>query len=400
MKRNSLLAVGALTVVSTSSIAAPYVADARSQAMGNTGVVSADYLTAPLHNPALGAMYKDNDDFGILLPAIGANINDQDDSFTLIDDLDSTYSDLENNINDYTNSPNSQSESDAIANARKLQSGLNSLADNAPMTVNAGLSAVIAIPTSYISVNLFTTGYVEALVRPEIDVVEGEPSTVEEAADVLSAYDNSQVHLVAFGVTEFGISFARQFQIFEQNFSFGFAPKYQYLVTYSQLVTLEDFELDDYDQSEISKTAFNMDLGAVWYKDAFRVGLSVKDVFKQEIETEIGGYTYELSPKATLGLGYAGDFFALSLDADLTTQKRFKEFDTDDSQFVRVGVEANAWGWAQLRAGYEMDLKDNLQNSITAGIGISPFDVVSLDIAGSYAGENQFGAAANLAFTF
>ena len=76
----------------------------------------------------------------------------------------------------------------------------------------------------------------------------------------------------------------------------------------------------------------------------------------------------------TLGIGYVGDYVALSLDADLTKQKRFKELD-DDTQFIRVGIEGNAWGWAQLRAGYEVDLENNLDNSVTGGIGISPFDV-------------------------
>jgi hypothetical protein len=136
-----------------------------------------------------------------------------------------------------------------------------------------------------------------------------------------------------------------------------------------------------------------------WHKNAFRAGITIKDLFKQDIDTELGGYTYELTPQATVGLGYASDYVSFSIDADLTKQKRFKEL-ADDTQFVRVGIEGNAWGWAQLRAGYEMDLEDTLENSITAGIGISPFDVVSLDIAGSYAGENQLGAAANLAFTF
>ena len=57
-------------------------------------------------------------------------------------------------------------------------------------------------------------------------------------------------------------------------------------------------------------------------------------------------------------------------------------------------------GGAQLRAGYEMDLEKTLDNSVTAGIGISPFDLLSLDIAGAYAGANQFGVSGNLAFTF
>ncbi len=393
MKNTNILAVGALTIMSASSVAAPYVADARSQGMGNTGVVSADYLTAPLHNPALGAMYKDNDDVGILLPAIGVNVNDQDDSLTLIDDMESVYNALESSIDQ-------SDESSAVTNARELKSNLDTLDGNAPLTINAGLSAIVAIPNQYAAVNLFTTGYVEAIVVPDVTTSSDNPQTLDDAKDVLSAYDSSEVRLAAFGVSEVGVSLARQFEIAQQNFSFGVSPKFQQLVTYSQRVTLEDFDLDDYDESEVSKSAFNMDLGAIWYKDAYRVGLTVKDLFKQEIETYIGGYTYELAPKATLGLGYMHEFFTVSLDADLTTQKRFKELDSDDSQFVRIGVEGNAWGWAQLRAGYEMDLKDNLDNSITAGIGISPFDVVSLEIAGSYAGESQFGAAANLAFTF
>jgi hypothetical protein len=45
-------------------------------------------------------------------------------------------------------------------------------------------------------------------------------------------------------------------------------------------------------------------------------------------------------------------------------------------------------------------MQDNADSAITAGIGLSPFDVVSLDIAGNYAGSNQLGASANLAFTF
>ncbi|CSB39989.1 TraF protein [Vibrio cholerae] len=67
---------------------------------------------------------------------------------------------------------------------------------------------------------------------------------------------------------------------------------------------------------------------------------------------------------------------------------------------MRFGVEGNAWGWAQLRAGYEVDLQNSLDNSVSVGLGVSPWDVVSLDLAGSYAGDNQFGLSANLAFTF
>lgn len=57
-------------------------------------------------------------------------------------------------------------------------------------------------------------------------------------------------------------------------------------------------------------------------------------------------------------------------------------------------------GGAQLRAGYEIDLESTLDNSITAGLGISPGDLVSVDLAANYAGNYQYGLSANLAFTF
>ncbi len=390
MKKNTLLAASALSIISTSSIAAPYVADARSQGMGNTGVVSADYLTAPLHNPAIGAMHRDHDDFGLLLPAVGANLYDQDESLSAIDDAQDAYDALERSVNQ-------NDQASALAHAQKLQASLDAISGSSPVTVNAGVSAVVAIPTSALSVNLFTTGYVEMIVNPN---VASSSEASQNLETIISNYENSEVGLIAFGTAEAGLAFSRKFEIGGQNFAFGISPKYQHLVTYSQNVTMDSFDLDNYDESEVSKSVFNMDMGALWHKDAYRVGLMVKDLFKQDIETEIGGYTYELSTRATLGFGYVSEYFTLSLDADLTKQTRFKELEGDDSQFVRVGIEGNAWGWAQLRAGYEVDLQDNLENAVTAGIGFSPFDAISLDIAGSYAGENQFGAAMNLAFTF
>lgn len=87
------------------------------------------------------------------------------------------------------------------------------------------------------------------------------------------------------------------------------------------------------------------------------------------------------------------------MDADLTKQTRFQGAQ-NDTQFVRFGLEGDLWGWAQLRADYEVDLQDTVDNTVTAGIGISPFDVLSIDIAGAYTGENQFGVSAALAFTF
>lgn len=140
-------------------------------------------------------------------------------------------------------------------------------------------------------------------------------------------------------------------------------------------------------------------MGAVWLIDQYRVGIVAKDLFAKDIQTQNRNNTYKLDTQIVVSGSYVSDFFIAAVDLALTKQRRFNG-DNDDTQFMRFGVEGNAWGWAQLRAGYEVDLQNSLDNSVSVGLGVSPWDVVSLDLAGSYAGDNQFGLSANLAFTF
>lgn len=369
MNKKSILTLSIIGALSASNVsAANKIADARGNAMGNTGVASADYLTSAFYNPALAANFNNEDDFGVFI-AVGATISDQDDTITTIDDL-------QDNIDD--------------SNTTAINENLNELDGAKPLTVNVGLGIAIALPTEVVSSNLFIRGYTE--IAAITDITPGD-------------YTASNVDLVAFGYVEVGLALAKQYEIAGERVSFGITPKYQQMTTYAQTVTVEEFDVDDYDQSETTKSAFNVDLGAVWYKDSFRAALAIKDLLAQEIDVSdnqgnIDG-TYNLDTQVTVGIAYSSDYFVAAIDADLTKQTRFENtYTNDDTQFVRFGIEGNAWGWAQLRAGYEMDLEETLDNSITAGIGISPFDLVSIDVAGSYAGENQAGVSANLAFTF
>ena len=375
MHKVKILALTVGSVLFAANVnAANQVADARGNAMGNTGVASADYLVAPFYNPALGANFKENDDFAVLVPALALSARDADDSLTTIDDLQSV-------IDDYESSGSAD-----INTLNEINGYLAELDGNALLTVNANLGFAIAFPTYAVSSNLFARGYTEIVAGTEV---------------VTDDYEASSVNILAFGYSEVGLSLAKEFLLSNEKVSFGITPKYQQMTTYGQNVSLSDFDLDDYDKSKVTKNAVNFDLGAVWYRDDFHAAVAVKDLLAQKIDVKdnhVSG-TYELNTQITLGLAYAYDYFTAAIDADLTKQNRFRNAD-DDTQFVRFGMEGDAWGWAQLRAGYEIDLQGTLENSITAGIGLSPFNTVNLDIAGSYAGENQLGASANLAFTF
>lgn len=367
-----------------SAYAANGVADARGNAMGNTGVTTSDYLLAPFYNPALTAVYRDRDSVGLLVPALGANVRDSDESLSTIDDLQSSIDQFEAaGVGAATQE-----------NINQLNGYLDDLADDKPFAVSGGAGIAVALPMNAVSLNFFARGYAEILADSTIAA-----NTGNTASDVETRYQNSYVNMLAFGYSEYGVAVAKLFSLQGQQIAIGITPKIQELRTYKEVVTVQDFDLSDYDQSKTSKNAFNLDIGAVWLKDNFRAGIAAKDLISQEIKTYDDQSSYTLDPQVTVSGGYVTDFLALAIDWDLTKQKRFKGVD-DDTQFLRFGVEGNAWGWAQLRAGYEIDLESTLDNSITAGLGISPGDLVSVDLAANYAGNYQYGLSANLAFTF
>ncbi|MBL4259724.1 conjugal transfer protein TraF [Vibrio fluvialis] len=367
-----------------SAYAANSVADARGNAMGNTGVTTSDYLLAPFYNPALTAVYRDRDSVGLLVPALGANIRDSDESLSTIDDLQSSIDQFEAaGVGAATQE-----------NINQLNGYLDDLADDKPFAVSGGAGIAVALPMNAVSLNFFARGYAEILADSTIAA-----NTGNTASDVETRYQNSYVNMLAFGYSEYGVAVAKLFTLQGQQIAIGITPKIQELRTYKEVVTVKDFDLSDYDQSKTSKNAFNLDIGAVWLIDNFRAGIAAKDLISQEIKTYDDQSSYTLDPQVTVSGGYVTDFLALAIDWDLTKQKRFKGVD-DDTQFLRFGVEGNAWGWAQLRAGYEIDLESTLDNSITAGLGISPGDLVSVDLAANYAGNYQYGLSANLAFTF
>nr|WP_252724197.1 conjugal transfer protein TraF [Vibrio hepatarius] len=358
--------------------AATVVPDGRGNGMGNTGVTSADYLLAPFYNPALVAIHRDSDKFGVLFPGVGLRLRDTDETLDTVDKLQDEIKAFKVNS------------SDSAAEAR-LNSYLDQISDDKPLGVNGGVVAAVALPVDVLSTNIFTRGYAEVIAK----------SDISSSTDTQTRYENSSVDVIAFGYGEFGVAIAKRVNFLGQDVSVGISPKFQTMRTYKQAITVEDFDIKDYDKSETKKNAFNIDLGAVWLYEQLRAGIAVKDLFSQELQTlDIGGVsTYKLNTQVTVSGAYALEYFTATTDFDLTKQERFTD-QNDDTQFLRFGVEGNAMGWAQLRVGYEIDLENTLDNSVTLGVGISPGDLVSFDLAGSYAGDNQYGLSGNLAFTF
>ncbi|EGQ8408780.1 conjugal transfer protein TraF [Vibrio cholerae] len=384
IQTKSTLAVVMAIAFSSSALASNLLMDARGAGMGNTGVSTADYLLAPYYNPALTAVYRKNDSFGILLPSIGLRAEDKDESLKTIDDLQDSIEQFERaGVGAATQE-----------NVDQLNRYLDQLADDKPLAVTAGIGIAVALPLDAVSLNFFSRGYAEVIAKANVAEKSG-----NSANEVKTRYESSDVDLTAFGYTEVGLAVGKQVVLGGQTVALGVTPKVQQLRTYQDNASVKSFDLDDYDKSEVKDNAFNLDMGAVWLIDQYRVGIVAKDLFAKDIQTQNRNNTYKLDTQIAVSGSYVSDFFIAAVDLDLTKQRRFNG-DNDDTQFMRFGVEGNVWDWAQLRAGYEVDLQNSLDNSVSVGIGVSPWDVVSFDLAGSYAGDNQFGLSANLAFTF
>ncbi|EGR1263979.1 type IX secretion system membrane protein PorP/SprF [Vibrio cholerae] len=384
IQTKSTLAVVMAIAFSSSALASNLLMDARGAGMGNTGVSTADYLLAPYYNPALTAVYRKNDSFGILLPSIGLRAEDKDESLKTIDDLQDSIEQFERAVVGAATQEN----------VDQLNRYLDQLADDKPLAVTAGIGIAVALPLDAVSLNFFSRGYAEVIAKANVAEKSG-----NSANEVKTRYESSDVDLTAFGYTEVGLAVGKQVVLGGQTVALGVTPKVQQLRTYQDNASVKSFDLDDYDKSEVKDNAFNLDMGAVWLIDQYRVGIVAKDLFAKDIQTQNRNNTYKLDTQIAVSGSYVSDFFIAAVDLDLTKQRRFNG-DNDDTQFMRFGVEGNVWGWAQLRAGYEVDLQNSLDNSVSVGLGVSPWDVVSFDLAGSYAGDNQFGLSANLAFTF
>ncbi|MBV7262312.1 conjugal transfer protein TraF [Photobacterium sp. WH24] len=404
----TLAVATALSVSTFSAQAAVNGADARSVAMGGTGVASASYLTASFYNPALVAHYNKTDDFGVLLPAVGVSIHDPDELNQKVEDFQDVNDELEMAIDNSGGSP----VSDSLVNEWKA--ALMGM-DEGKLKADISIGAAVAVPNRYLSMSLFTQAQIVSLAQANIDPddlagVDGSnpPDLDNLQSDVLG---------IAGGIVDVGLTMGKSFELPtvslpEQKVSVGISPKIQQLIAVSFQNTVSQFDNSDFEfENEYQDdTAFNLDIGLAYQPiPTVTLGFSGRNLFKQELETNTpespagqpGKFTSKtllVEPKYTLGAAYSNSWFTAAADVDLTEQKYFKEFDLA-TQYARLGMELNGWDWVQFRAGYSLSLTDSAEDTMSAGIGLSPFGVVAVDLALQYGQDNNYGAALQFGFT-
>lgn len=324
MKPSKKLLIPALFLAHPAFSAPFSTIDARSMAMGDTGVASSNPGSAGLFNSALLSNYDDDENLHIVLPNIGIGIFADPDALDAVTDIeDNGYVD---NISDSLDIMNDPVDDQQFLSAKDIfvnnASGFNddlSKLSEQPFRINTGAFAAVSIPNKFIGVSVFANanaivetapiitncdneildGYIDYMgaINTEQDIIDSvisnDPSTTVEcsngitsvemvsitatdpntglptAAEITDPTDELTSHVVIAGVTivELGVALSHEFEIMGQDISFGVTPKLMQITSYYAAPSVQTLDQDDYDlgdeleDSEKDEDDFNLDLG-------------------------------------------------------------------------------------------------------------------------------------------
>lgn len=391
-----------IAIAATVSISA-HANTAKSLGKGMTGVTG-DFTSAT-SNPSLINNFKSNDDVYFTI-GFGASFKDGDETLDSLEAGADAIDALDESLESFNSQLSVASAQELASDAKTLDEALTKLDGNMAQ-IGTGINFMVAVPNNFASLAVFgnQTGRFSAhldydaedskTLNDVIDAVEGDHTT----ATIPEFTADSTLVLNGYSVTDLGLIVGRNQTVYGQPINFGGALKYQRI----DLVQIEegfDEESDDFDTEDALTTdnGFNIDLGmdtAFGAQGQYKVGLVAKNLIKREVEGKQGD-VFTLDPSVTVGLGYDIEWFSANLEADVMEHTGFEGM--DKLHEVKAGIELDAWGHAQLRAGYKMDLNDDEAGVVTAGIGISPWDVVAVDV-GAFVGEgDSMGASLQLGF--
>ncbi|MCG6938590.1 MAG: conjugal transfer protein TraF [Gammaproteobacteria bacterium] len=398
--KNRILSVVALSVLSQNAGAIPFAFEGRSLGMGGVAVATADLATAAWANPAMLTNQRPGDDFSLLI-GLGVFVRDNDDLKSDIDDYQDAYNLYQAAV------PASPEQIAALQQMSDITYDVEGkdIAGDVSALAAMGMAfesfaMAISIRADAIGAGTVTDLACHLNVDPGCDLVQFESEVTSNTKNILN--------LEGVLATEFGLSFAKDFELYHRKISIGIKPKIVDLqsYTYSESILYIDNVSDTIDngiRSDVGRfTSF--DLGAaIELSESWRLGLNIRNLLTDEFN--IGGQTLNFDTNARLGVAYHSRFLTAAVDYDLTENKPLlanPTFGDLKTQYLAVGAEFNAFDYAQLRIGARKnvasDIPDGAKNTaLTAGVGF--WLGFNLDIAATYT-EHSLGGFLQAGFRF
>lgn len=422
-KRNCVACIAFLSLPSAQAL--DYgIFDARSLAMGGSGVASATSQHAVFYNPALLSMYEgeeeDTRNGRVYLPIIVAQVNDTvEDALDVVDDeLDDQVSAAVTAFNADTSAANAQAVADATTS---LQSGINLIGNRefegeaflgfmvsepsdregggfyfGSRAVAGGLSDVtqedLDLLQDYVeAMNLAAQSGVEAAVTDFPDLFDPENNTLIDPAERVT----SAVDISSLVISEWGVAVSKEFEFWGQPVALGITPKIMHVDVYREDFTYTNSDYN-YEDDKRSQVTLNTDLGiAMPLGKYFRIGIAAKDIIPQKFEGG-NGLSVETKARSRFAAAFAHKWLTVAVDLDLEKNKTLGA--GRPSQELSVGTEISLIPWVHFRGGYRQDLEGLQDDVLSGGVGFRTGRFVA-DAAYAFS-ENMQGGALQLGWTF
>ncbi len=372
--------------------------EARTDAMGGTGVASANRESAAYINPALlGLNARKTNDYVLLLPVLGADGADKDDMVDKIDTLQDSYDALDNAISAGNATDIERYRDDLISDLQGLQGNT--------AYVSAGVGFSLALPTKRIPMAIFYKTYLDAVGVADIAQTDIDLLTAIDPLNPPTLNDLDSAGIIAAGATsDLGVALSMPLSIVNMPVTIGVTPKLQRIDSFFYAVSANNFEASDFDDDKYrnDETEFNIDLGvAMQPMEGMTIGLSGRNLISKEVKSQPIAdrvVNYHVDPMVTAGIAYDWDDFTVTTDIDLTKYERFDE--VEGTQYWRLGGEMRATDWMSLRVGMRHDLEDTTADIYSLGAGFSIGRTFKLDITGMFGDEDAYGGVIQTSYHF
>jgi hypothetical protein len=378
--------------------AIPFTFDARTLGMGGTSTATATLANAAWANPSMLTRQPMKKDFALLI-GVGAFVRDDE---GLIGDVED-FQDADERREDAIDAGNTEEEASALLDMYSIVNGIDGkiIAPEASLLVAMGIafdsfSMAISARTDVIAGGTVTNLSCD-ITQPGCDPTE-----------ILSE-DFNIMNIEGVQATEFGVSFARDFELGGRRVSVGIKPKVVQLraFTFSEsILTISEEEEDilDKDNKEDLGSLATVDLGFAYdLTDSVLLGLNIRNLINNEYDLD--GQTLIYDTEWEIGVAYNNSFMTLALDYDLTINSPLlanEAFTALDRQDLMVGAEFRAGRYVMLRLGAMKNLAPHISDGAqevryTAGVGF--WLGFNLDIA-AIVNDNTAGVMLQTGFSF
>ncbi len=388
-----------LSLALSLSFTLPVSADSFSAKNAGQGftAITQDFSSS-LSNPALLTQYDSTNDvfFSFNLAGMGS------DQYDVIDGAEAIANNLDNLAHDVnlqqTDPDNLHAQADVIINELER-------IDNKIVNVRNGINFQLIIPTRLLTFGLFTNQYgrIGGLTNYNEDDKELLAQAIEQQSLDLDELQ-STANGIGYSVAEAGIMAGYQI-IDNMNYeiSIGTKVKYQRIDLFYNQLNISDFDDNEFeltnDKYLTDKKAANIDLGLylAWGNNhQWQAALVTNNLLSQEVHHREQDLIFKLETTTAIGFSYQNDWVTLSTDIDLIDREHF--ISLKPSKYASIGAEFSFNEKTQFRLGLRSDLNDVDGDIYTFGLGFSPWDILTFDLA-AFAGNNDtIGAAIQFGF--